>query len=149
ARAFYAAVLGPSPLEIVPVPAPAAARGAPSHWLGAIGVDDVTETHRALIARGATALGPITRHDHGSFASLPDAGGALLALCTPPRSAPQPALRWCHLDAHDAARTFAGYSALFGWRAGATHDLGSHGQLTQFAWHEGGEVAGSYRDLAQ
>lgn len=148
ARAFYAAVLGPVALEIASVPPAAAARGVPAHWLGAVGVDDVAGSLTGLLARGGTALGPVTHDARGSFATVRDAGGALLALTDAP---PSPsALRpvWAHLDARDAARTFAGYAALFGWTAGTTIDLGAQGTLTQFAWEEGGAPVGSYLDLA-
>jgi catechol 2,3-dioxygenase-like lactoylglutathione lyase family enzyme len=51
-RGFYAAVLGAAfwgpDVVAVPLPAAAAARGAPPHWLGHVSVDDVAE----VVARG-------------------------------------------------------------------------------------------------
>src|SRR5689334_7631814 len=48
ARAFYNAIFGPSffsgGIRIAPLPAAAIARGAAAHWLGHIGVDDVSAT---------------------------------------------------------------------------------------------------------
>ncbi len=58
ARAFSASILGDGSLDIVPLPAEAAARGAPAHWLGHLGVDDVEGMAHAFVARGATRLGP-------------------------------------------------------------------------------------------
>ncbi|MEZ4428745.1 MAG: hypothetical protein R3A51_13765 [Nannocystaceae bacterium] len=150
ARAFYAAVLGEEPaaqLEVVLVPKAAAARGAPAHWLGAIGVDDVDDALAQLCARGATQLGPRCDDGRGVFVTVRDGGGALLAL-TSTATASGPAVAWSHLDARDAAATFAGYAAIFGWRTTGRLDLGPAGEVTRFAWRAGGPSVGSYADVA-
>jgi len=62
ARAFYAAVLGDGvATDIVPLPDEAAARGAPPHWLGHIGVDDVDASARAFVERRAARPRPWPR----------------------------------------------------------------------------------------
>ena len=150
ARGFYTAVLGAHAIdmEIVPLPEAAAARGAPAHWLGAIGVDDVARVRDQLVARAAQPLGPIQQDARGAFASLRDAGGAAIALCSPSSTAPRPPIVWSHLDAHAAEATFATYSALFGWQRTEAIDLGAAGVVQQFAWQAGGPSVGSYADLA-
>jgi predicted enzyme related to lactoylglutathione lyase len=154
ARTFYAAVLGAGDLEIVPLPESAAARGAPSHWLGAIAVEDVAQAQTQLVARGATQLGPVQTDARGAFAVLRDPGGALVALTTPttstmPSAAPlRPATVWSHLDARDAESTFGVYAALFGWRSTERIELGSAGSMMRFSWEARGRSVGSYADLA-
>jgi uncharacterized protein len=147
ARAFYTAVLGAADIEIVPLPEAAAARGAPSHWLGAIGVDDIEQTLTQLVARGATPLGPTQRDARGAYATVRDAGGALVALTTPSAVPLSPATLWSHLDAHDAESTFGVYATLFGWRSTERVDLGAEASMTRFAWEAGARSVGSYADV--
>lgn len=148
ARAFYTAVLGEPDIEIVPVPEAAAARGAPSHWLGAIGVDDVEGTVARFVARGATPLGPIQRDARGALATVRDPGGALIGFTTLSQATLYPRFAWSHLDARGAEATFALYAELLGWRKTEPFDLGAAGVVMQFAWHAGGPNVGSYVDLA-
>src|SRR5678815_2786111 len=67
ARDFYSDLLGWSfwgeGIDVVPLPAQASARGAPPHWLGHIGIDNVAETVGRFVQHGATPLGPPVRTD--------------------------------------------------------------------------------------
>src|SRR5678815_2212963 len=86
ARAFYTDLLGrpfwADPIGIVPLPERAAARGAPSHWLGHLGVDEVEDTLQRFVAKGGEQLGPIVTAPDGNTkqATLRDPSGAVLAL---------------------------------------------------------------------
>jgi hypothetical protein len=109
ARAFYSELLGSefwgSDVTIVPLPEIAAARGAPAHWLGSIGVADIEAASDRVVAAGGQRLGrPAVR----------DPFGAVLALCSEPGlPSPGPVARQVHhsLD-HERAKDF--YSGLFG-----------------------------------
>jgi predicted enzyme related to lactoylglutathione lyase len=155
ARAFYAAVLGGGgrdvAVDVVPMPEAAAARGAPPHWMGHLGVDDVERTAEAFVALGATRLGPTRPTDGGGLVAIVrDPGGAVVALATPP-PAPAPAradVLWHQLNTPDLARTAAGYCALLGWQLTERLDLGAHGVYQQFAWQAGGASAGWMVDIA-
>ena len=149
ARAFYAAVidLGDSALEIVPLPPEAAARGAPPHWLGYLGVADVEATAAAFVARGATQVGPARpAGDGGTVAILRDPGGAVVALTS--SRAPSTDAVWPVLNTPDFARTTAAYRDLFGWHLTGQIDLGARGVYHQFAWTTGGPNAGAMTDVS-
>jgi predicted enzyme related to lactoylglutathione lyase len=104
ARRFYAAVLGRDDLEIIAMPAPARAAGAPPHWLGSIGVDDAAATTAALVARGGQVRGPALRAPEGAMIGL-----------APPGESSAPVV-WHELHAPDAEAAFATYAEVFGWR---------------------------------
>ena len=149
ARAFYAAVLGTADAEIVALPAAAAARGAPPHWLGQIGVDDVEGVARAFVARGAARLGPTTASDDGgAIALLRDPGGAVVSLATPPSTRSRVDVAWCELDTTDPAGAASLYGDLLGWTFREPRDLAPQGVHLLFAWEVGGESVGSIGDVA-
>lgn len=52
----------------------------PSHWLVYFGVDDVTATHDAAVAAGATSNMPATDFPGGTFAILSDPQGGVFGL---------------------------------------------------------------------
>lgn len=75
AHSFYRELLGDGfwrdGVDVGPLPARAAARGAPSHWLGYIGVDDVVGAELRFISHGATQLGPgLLRDPFGALVGL-------------------------------------------------------------------------------
>jgi len=160
ARAFYAAVLGRHVGDgdgggddhgeaVVTLPAEAAARGAPAHWLGHLGVADVEATARAFVERGATRLGP-TRpaRGGGEVAILRDPGGAVVALATP-SAGPSPAgVAWHLLDTTDLSRASAAYRDVLGWRLAERIDRGALGVLQPFAWDASGASVGAMIDMA-
>jgi predicted enzyme related to lactoylglutathione lyase len=149
ARAFYARVLGRAGIDAVPLPADAAARGAPPHWLGHLGVEDVEGTARAFVDRGATRLGP-TRPGAagGEVAIVRDPGGAVVALATAP-AAPRPGDGvWHVLHAADFARAAASYTDLFSWQLTDRLDLGPLGVYRHFAWSPGGANVGAVTDIS-
>ena len=152
-RAFYEELLGAEPwgdaLDVVPLPEPARARGAPAHWLGHVAVDDVEATARLFIAAGAEPLGPTRRAGDGSTrAALRDPFGAVMALTSAAARAESPVARHL-LCTRDQEAAFARYASIFGWAAKDHHDLGDRGRVQDFAWAEGGETVGSITDLAR
>jgi predicted enzyme related to lactoylglutathione lyase len=149
ARAFYATVLGEGGADIVPLPEAAAARGAPAHWLGHLGVDDVEGAACAFVERGAARLGP-TRPtvDGGEVAIVHDPGGAVVAVATPPSAPARANVVWHQLHTTDLARATASYRELFGWQLTDRLDLGALGVHQQFAWYAGGASVGSMADTA-
>ena len=155
ARAFYAAVVGAAvaeQLSIVTLPAEAAARGAPAHWLGMVGVDDIERVAAAFVGRGATRLGP-TRPlpGGGELAIVRDPEGAVLGLAT--STAPAPArdqrVHWHQLHTTDLAAATTSYTALFGWHLTGRIDLGAAGSHQHFAWEAGGADVGSMAETAR
>lgn len=152
ARAFYAAVLGRADAEIVALPAEAAARGAPAHWLGSLGADDVEGAVRAFVERGATRLGP-TRPtgDGGHAAIVRDAGGAVVGLATPPaapRAAAPTGVAWHVLNTPDAEGAAERYAALCGWSLGERRAVAALGGFREFAWAPGAPAVGAFADVA-
>lgn len=148
ARAFYAAVLGHTRMNIVPLHEQAIARGARPHWLGQVEVEDVESTSRAFIAKGAQALGPIgTFPDGRTFAVMRDAGGAIVGLTS---EAPSEArdVAWVQLNTPDLAVAMEAYGALFGWRFTGEETHPEHGKMRHFAYAEGAALAGTLVDIA-
>jgi len=149
ARAFYASVLGSgAAVDAVPLPPEVAARGAPPHWLGHLGVGDVERTADAFVARGALRLGP-TRPapGGGQTAILRDPGGAVVALTTSTDARTNAV--WYVLHTSDLARASASYVEICGWQLTERIDLGPLGEYQQFAWTPGGPNAGAITDITK
>lgn len=147
ARAFYAEVLPDADVEIEPLPEAALARGAPARWIGAIAVNDVTQIVAKWVARGATQLAPIVRVGGGTFATVRDTGGAVVALTTASIAPQPPMIVWSHLDTRDAETAFGVYTDLFGWHPIESLQRSGAGSVMQFAWKLGGQSVGSYADI--
>ncbi len=148
ARAFYTAVLGENDLAIVPLPAEAAARGVPAHWLGHLRVDDVERTAQAFAHLGATRLGPIRPSaSGGEVAIVRDSGGAVVALSTAPAT-PSKRVVWHLLHATNSAQAISSYRELFGWSLTGSQDLGALGHYQQFAFRPGEADVGAMLDIS-
>jgi hypothetical protein len=149
ARTFYAALLGEGGADIVSLPEEAARRGAPAHWLGHLGVDDVECAAGAFVERGSMRLGP-TRPtaDGGVVAIIRDPGSATVALATQPAAPPRGDVVWHSLNTADLGRATACYGELCGWQLTDPLDLGALGVHRRFAWHAGGASVGSMADIA-
>lgn len=138
ARAFYESVLGDAELEIVELPERARALGAPAHWLGQIGVDDLDASVAAFLERGASRLGP----PGGEVAILRDPGGAGVAL-REGAPARMPDLAWFLLNTENVENAKATYGAVFGWTFFEPRALGDAGVFHELAWEPGGEPVGA------
>jgi uncharacterized protein len=154
ARAFYAHLLGPqfwgNAVDVQPLPSPAARRGAPAHWLGHIGVDDVVGSALRFIEAGATQLGqPPNSPIDASRAVLRDPFGALVAL-TAERDAPGDERVSSHLlHTRDESAAFDLYQGLFGWLPLELVDARSPGgRLQLFGWERSASVAGATTNAA-
>jgi predicted enzyme related to lactoylglutathione lyase len=103
ARDFYIQVFGPefwdSGVGVTPLPEAAAARGAPAHWLGYIGVSDVAGTADRFQRLGGQALR--------------DPFGAVLALGSETEARESPVVLQVH-HSLDRERALDFYSGLFG-----------------------------------
>jgi predicted enzyme related to lactoylglutathione lyase len=153
ARGFYDDLLGPSFWEgcvsVTALPPQAAARGAPAHWLGHIGVDDVVGAMLHFVERGATQLGPAPRAGAAERVVLRDPNGAIVALAPLGTDAREGRVAWHVLCARDEATAFATYADLFGWTSCGTVDLGAErGRHVSFTWDEHTGAVGSISNLA-
>jgi len=150
-RKFYSRVLGDGPTDIEPLPDQARARGAPAHWLGHIGVENVEEAVRAFAQRAAIQLGPSRQTSEGGrVAILRDPGEAIVAVANgaPSQTWWQPHVVWQDLYAANAENTIDAYCALFGWQLLDRHDLGWRGVRREFTWRAGEPSVGSVADIA-
>jgi predicted enzyme related to lactoylglutathione lyase len=149
ARAFYQQVLGREDPTVVPLPEQARARGARPHWLGFLAVADVAATAAAFVKRGATLLGPKWAEPGGFEAQgLRDPGGAVVALAHGSASPPRSEVVWHLLNTTNVARAKLDYAELFGWHFEAPLDLGPHGLIHPFGWHQGEAPVGALMDIA-
>lgn len=153
-RVFYAEVLGTEfwnsdSVSAWRLPERAAAAGAPSHWLGHIGVRDVEGTVDRIVAFGGARLGP---RPSGAGEPAPvvlrDPFGAVLALGSDTLNSRHSPVTWHLHHSQDHQASFAWYSGFFGW---AAHDLVNFGPETgqMFAWDESGKTVGSMTDMAR
>jgi hypothetical protein len=155
ARSFYTNLLGPDfwsgSVDAGPLPAQAAARGAPSHWLGYIGVDDVVGAKLHFLEHGAAQLGPSPEAGtgHGDCV-LRDPFGAMVALTSVPRDHTDGRVAWHLLNVRDEEEAFALYARLFGWTMVDAFDLGpKQGRHITFTWSRSGRAHGGASDLAR
>lgn len=144
ARAFYARLLGFDRAIVWPLHEQARARGAVPHWLGSIGVEDLSEleaTGDELVRRGGMALGPTYSRDDGHGAVMRDPGGAIVGLTTQPSSDTSVDIAWHVLNTSDLPTAIENYRTLFGWNIadGAPHE---------FSWDARGMITGAMADVA-
>lgn len=102
--------------------------GAPPHWLGYVGSDDVSGAVARLSGLGAKTVMPaMSIPDVGTIAVLSDPTGALFALYQSAHDAPsdwKPAresigdIGWADVTVDDVERGKTFYSKAFGWSAG-------------------------------
>jgi hypothetical protein len=167
ARRFYAEAVGldvpegrpsadrssgePSILAVWPLHEAARARGAPAHWLGQIGVEDVEGTVSRLVERGSERLGPTIRASDGAdYATLRDPLGAVLAVRATARRPHDSPVAWHHLATRDVERAWAVYADVFGWTATGTIDVPDPaGGYRMFGWDGDGKSAGTMANTAR
>jgi uncharacterized protein len=154
ARAFYTELFGASfwkgGVDVQPLPAAAAARGATPHWLGHIGVDDAVPPMYRFFDAGATRLGappPDGRDSAGVV--LRDPFGAVVALTPSGDAMAEERVAW-HLHAsRDEERALSLYADILGWTAVERQDLAERGRHVTFAWDDAGRPVGSLCDMAR
>jgi hypothetical protein len=120
-------------------------RGAPPHWLGHIGVDDLPAAVERLAATGGQQLGPSQPGSDGSpRAVIRDPFGAVLALTADWTAPPSDGVGWHVMHARDQDRAFDWYAGHFHWKATDAVDLGAgQGRHQLFAWDRSGKSVGS------
>jgi len=125
------------------LPDAARLRGAPPHWLGHLGVDDVAGASEAFVRAGAERLGPARAVGGAEVVGLRDPGGAPFAVrarIDATRAAPA---AWHELHTTHLDQVFAFYSDLLGWGRTGSIDLGPRlGVYQRFAFAAGEDDAG-------
>jgi len=155
ASAFYRDLLGArfwgDRIEVVQLPPAVAARGAPAHWLGYIGVEDVVATALRFVQSGATQLSALPQSGVASpEAILRDPFGAIVALTATTADDDDRPVSWHLLGTRDEESAFALYQDLFGWTRGEAYDLGAtRGRHITFGWNGSTRVVGSASDVAR
>jgi len=142
-QAFFAGSRAFGGLQLLPERA--RSQGAPAHWLGHLGTEDVEETLRRFVGHGGQQLGPVRQEATGRrVALLKDAQGAAVALSdASPGSGVSP-FEWHELNTTDREQAWACYSSLFGWRTTSSVELGPPlGRYQCFTWDDArGDVGG-------
>ncbi len=128
---------------LMPIPAAARAAGVRPAWMGYIGVENVDDhAKRVVAAGGAIYRQPSDIPDVGRIAVAADPDGAGFMLFSPkPGQFPPPVVpprtpghfAWRELRAGDPERAFAFYSGLFGWTKDMAVDMGAMGTYQTFA----------------
>jgi predicted enzyme related to lactoylglutathione lyase len=154
ARAFYTDLCGADfwsdRITVATLPERAAARGAPAHWLGHIGVADVEATVGRFVVAGAERLGPVEPGGGALQAVLRDPFGAIVAVSSAQPTPFTDHVAWHLLHSQDEARAFATYSSLFGWSPKEAHDLGPElGRHQSFTWDDAARPVGSVANTAR
>lgn len=156
--AYFKVLLLTEAVENLPWPAgyplheQALARGAPAHWLGHIGVSDLTSTVRYLLDRGSQLLGPplLRGEDGEAYAVLKDSGDAVFAVRERSGLAEQNPVVWHQLHTTDADRSWSLYSELFNWiSTDSVSFTGTEGDHMNFCWSESGKDNGSIANTAR
>jgi predicted enzyme related to lactoylglutathione lyase len=148
-RELFGADFWGNGIDVVPLPAQAAARGAVPHWLGHISTQDVVRTALRFAAVGATHLGPPPSAG-ASRAIMRDPLGAVVATTSECEPSGSQRVSWHLLNARDESHAFSVYAGLFGWVSAGTADLGPGlGRHMMFAWPGTTEAVGSTADLAR
>jgi uncharacterized protein len=155
ARRFYANLFTPefwsAAVQVAPLPERAAAMGAPPHWLGHVGVEDVEACAGEVARLGGQRLGPTQPSAEGGVrALLRDPFGAVLSVSSRLSPPDVPPVAWhLHLS-HDQAAAFSLYAGVFGWIAGESVDLGpARGVHKNFSWRENEAPVGSMTNTAR
>ena len=155
ASAFYRELLGArfwgDVIDVVQLPAAVAARGAPAHWLGCIGVEDVGGAALRFVQSGATPLGALPQSGITHPETIVrDPFGAIVALTPTTNDAADARVVWHLLSTRDEEKAFALYGDMFGWTRIASHDLGpKRGRHVTFAWEGSRQPVGSTADVAR
>ncbi len=166
ARTFYARVLGwraetrdghelwerngQVVANLVSLPEPARAQGAPPHWLGHRRVEDVVEEQARFVDAGGQALGPTWQRWDGARAGrVRDAQGVVSAITDGPNAAPIDACAWHELHTTDRDAAWAQYGEPFGWRKSEAMELGPPiGTYQMFRWGTATRGAGAMSNSA-
>jgi predicted enzyme related to lactoylglutathione lyase len=122
---------------VMELPEQAASAGAPPHWMGYVGVDDVQATAARAADLGAGLIVPPQEiPGAGWFAVVQDPHGAVFSLYQTVNPAAEGAeqppegpgrVSWNELATTDFEAAFGFYAELFGWTVHEDMDMGPHG----------------------
>lgn len=120
---------------LMKLPPTAAANGAPSNWLGYVGVTDVAETVAQATQLGATLIvPPMPVPGIGTFAVFNDPWGATFAILqptSPEQPIPQRPIvgdfSWNEVFTDDVEKAISFYHDLFGWKVLDKASMGDMG----------------------
>ncbi|MDC0707659.1 VOC family protein [Stigmatella sp. ncwal1] len=137
--------------ELLALPERARAQGAPAHWLGHMGVQDMDAAVNRVLALGGQRLGPPLEPTQGQrTAVLKDPQGAVFAVSTGRGRASIEAVAWHELNTTDREHAWTTYSELFGWRATGALNLGPEvGTYQMFTWDGAGRDVGGMVNTAR
>ncbi len=137
--------------ELTALPERARAQGAPAHWLGYIGVDDVEAAARRFVERGGQLLGPVQPREQGQrVAIIRDPQGAVFALRSGSPDGSSSVVAWHELNTTDREHAWASYAEPFGWQATGALDLGPPlGAYQRFTWSGVGSDVGGMVNSAR
>jgi len=134
------------------LPTEAREMGAPTHWLGYIGAEDVDATVAEAVALGAKIYAPtMSMAEVGRFAVLADPWGAVFGVYTPsgvtedggrPKTPAMGHMSWFELMTGDVDAAFDFYAKLFGWVKTDAMDMGEHGIYQMFGPAPGETIGG-------
>lgn len=158
ARRFYADAIGldldadTQTLAVWELHEQARARGAPAHWLGSIGVEELEAKAGRLRELGSESLGPpvLKRDDGISFSTLRDPLGAPVAVREAKGAPTHSPVAWHQLSTTDVDRAWQIYSELFAWSdRGVVEIPGLAIENHLFAWEADGQVVGGMANTAR
>lgn len=125
------------------------ARGAPAHWVGYVGTEDVEGTADQIVALGGQRLGPARGTDGSVQSVLRDPFGAVIGLSSETEAFRRNPVAWHLHHSQDHKRSFAFYQALLGWAGTEVRDMGSPvGAIQKFAWDKSGETVGGMTSIS-
>lgn len=136
------------------LPDEAKAMGAPPHWMGYVGVENVDDTAARVVALGGKVyVAPRDIPGAGRFAVFADPQGAAFSVHSSDKEMPRTSpgdgdFCWSELMTRDPAGAFAFYSELFGWAKGDAMDMGPMGTYQMFGPAGGGASLGGIMGLA-
>ena len=146
ARDFYGDLIGARPDCIVRLPEAAQRRGAPSHWLGLIAVDEPMAAVETIERRRGQVLGP--RPAPNGTVVVRDPGHALFALVPLTDQTASPAIGWCllhsYLPPEDAMQNYCDW---FDWAPTGAMTVSPFGHYEGVTWAPDGRPTGAIGDL--
>lgn len=143
---------------LMELPEQARKGGAPPHWMGYVGVEDVAATAAEAAQLGACALVPATDiPGAGTFAVLADPQGAVFALySTKAESSEETCIdegpghfSWRELATSDYRAGFEFYAKLFGWTVQDDMDMGDAGVYRIYGPQNGPPLGGMFTKPAE
>jgi predicted enzyme related to lactoylglutathione lyase len=148
---YWMFITGQKPVAgMMTIPPDVLQMGAPPHWEGYVGVEDVDATVEKVKQLGGTVhKEPENIPGVGRFAVVADPQNVVIALFKWESSmsgeTPQPmspgTVGWNELYAPDAQKAFEFYAAVFGWTKGDAMDMGPMGTYQLFR-HNGRDIGG-------